>query len=77
MKKRTKAQNDKMVATRRALKAAKLAKQAEAVDEMLIRDSKAITYLMQAEHIMTKPFSEAELYSLLALKVLTTKERGK
>lgn len=43
------------------------------VNEILARVKLATTYLMQAEHKMTKPYSEAELYSLLALRVLTIK----
>lgn len=69
----SKAARAKAVATRKANAAARLAAQVKSVNEILARVKLATTYLMQAEHKMTKPYSEAELYSLLALRVLTIK----
>lgn len=74
--KRTKAMNAQMVEARRARKALALAAEAKNVSAILGRVKMAATYLLQAEHKMSKPFSEAELYALLALRVLTTKGEG-
>jgi hypothetical protein len=69
--KRTKASLAKMIATRKANHARKLAL-AEAVP--YLDNAKAATQLlMQAERVMQKPYTEAELLALMALRRLTVK----
>lgn len=65
----SKASVAKMLETRRKNKALKTEKQGSVAKRM----KTAATYLQQAEHKMKKPYTEAELYALLALRVLTTK----
>jgi hypothetical protein len=70
--KRTKASLAKMVATRKANREKKLAL-AEAAP-YLDNAKAAAQLLMQAERVMQKPYTEAELLSLMALRRLTVRQ---
>jgi hypothetical protein len=72
-KKRSKASNDKMIATRIANRKAKLAERAEHVDEIAAHMREAAEWLMRAEKVLSKPHTEAELFAMVALKKLTMK----
>lgn len=72
-RKRTKAQNEKMIATRIANRKAKRAAQVEHVGEIAARMKEAAEWLMRAEKVLSKPHTEAELFAMVALKKLTLK----